>query len=76
MKNTTSMTAADTENKNHFFFCLFSCLCSFWYNQMMKIILTVTGKTRMEFQGQVSVELRLESLIKEAHRPGFGSWAA
>lgn len=39
------------------------------------IILTVIGKTRMEFQGQMSAELRLENLITEARRPGFCSWA-
>lgn len=53
---------------------LFNCLCSFWYNQMMMTILTVTGKTRREFQGQMSVELRLEILITEARKLGFGSW--
>lgn len=70
MKNTTSVTA--DKRKNQY---IFSCLCSFWYIQMMMIILTVIGKTRMEFRGQMSVELRLEILITEAHRQGFGSWA-
>lgn len=39
---------------------------------MMMTILTETGKTRKELQGQMSVELRLEILITEARKPGFG----
>ena len=54
---------------------LISYLCSFWNNQMMMIVLTVTGKTPTEFQVQMSVVLRLEILITEARRPGFDSWA-
>lgn len=43
---------------------------------MMMIVLTVTGKTPTEFQGQMSGVLRLANLmITEARRPGFDSWA-